>query len=151
MRQIGFTLHELVIVLMLAGLLLTITIRSLASLEPRYAVAQARDGLMVLHAEARAQAIESGSVVRLNVDSRGDSAWLTRHDTTLAVTRFVVEHGVELAASRPVVSLCMSPQGYSDMACNSFEGPVSFAFRRGPDVVRAVLLPLGQLEVVDVP
>jgi Tfp pilus assembly protein PilE len=151
MRPVGFTVLELVISLVLAGLLLTITMRSLASLEPRYAVAQARNALTGLHAQARDRAGEARTAVRRDGDTRSDSAWITRGDMTLDVVRFAAEHGVDLPASRPFDSLCMSSRGYADAACTSFDGSVSLALRRGPDLARTVLGCRGRLETVDAP
>jgi prepilin-type N-terminal cleavage/methylation domain-containing protein len=76
-RRAGFTMVELVIALLIGSILTSIALSSYGNARGRFAVRGARTTFASLHARARAQAIESGSMMRLFVDMKGDSAFDT--------------------------------------------------------------------------
>ena len=83
----GFTVVELIIVIIVGVILAGVAIRSLSEMQTRMSVKQARQVFVSMHARARAQAIEFGQRTRLRIDTSGDSAWLSRNDSTLEVVK----------------------------------------------------------------
>lgn len=147
MRRRGFTVIELVIAIMVGGILLSIVVAGFGAVENRTATRQARNVFAGLHARARAHAIEFGTRTLFVVDVAGDSAWISRNDTTLETMRFADQFGVHLTASDTRYTLCMSPRGYADTSCNSFTTSASVTFERADESMTATMLPLGQLEM----
>lgn len=147
MPRRGFTIIELIIAILVTGILTSIAIASIGAVQSRTAVRQARNAFAALHARTRAQAIEFGTTTRLQVDIEGDSAWITRNDTTLETIWFSEEFEVDLRSPSAGYTLCMSPRGYADTDCTSFTGAAVVTFRQGPDSMTATMLPLGQLQM----
>jgi prepilin-type N-terminal cleavage/methylation domain-containing protein len=140
----GFTVVEMLVVVTVGAILLMIGMNSISGFQGRTAVRQARNAFLSLHARARAQAVEFGQNTLLNVDSGGDSAWISRNDTTLTSVRFREELGVDIDGSG-VYTLCMTSRGYADPTCNSFgEGTLTVRFIQASDSLTISVLPLGQ-------
>lgn len=146
-RTRGFTLIEVVIVLMIGAVLTSITFRAFGDVQERFAVKQARNAFVALQARTRAQAIEFGTETRFLASPDGDSVWITRNDTTLEKIRFGDELGVDLQGMGATYRLCMNPRGYGDEDCNSFDLPIYLRFvsRNGSNAASLWMLPLGQL------
>ena len=138
---------EMVIAIIVGGILLSIAVAGFGAVESRTAARQARNVFAGLHARARAHAIEFGTTTLLVVDMSGDSAWISRNDTTLETARFADEFAVDLTASNTRYTLCMSPRGYADTGCNSFTTSAAVTFERADQSFKATMLPLGQLEM----
>jgi len=147
MQRRGFTIIELIIVVLVGAILATIAISSLGAVQSRTAVRQSRNAFAALHARARAQAIEFGTTTLLGVDVGGDSAWISRNDTILERIHFGEEFEVDLQSSTTRYTLCMSPRGYANTDCTSFTGLAALTFVQGADSMSATMLPLGQLEM----
>lgn len=141
----GFTLIELVIVLLIGSILTSIALSSWGNARGRAQARSARTTFAAVHARARAQAIERGATVRMLVDVAGDSVALVSGGLTLERIQFGGELNVDLQSSVGAVRLCMSPRGYADTSCNSFSTPVTITFRRSADTASVTLLPMGQL------
>lgn len=146
-RKRGFTLIEIAIVIMIAGLLTSITVSAFGGVQKRLAVRQAKNAMVTLHARARAQAIEFGRETHLLISTAGDSMWITRNDTTLEKIRLQDELMVDIQGPVSAYRLCMNTRGYGDDGCNSFDAPVTLRFisRAGTDTAIVQMLPLGQL------
>ena len=145
-KRNGFTVLELVVVLMLGVALTSIAVRSMAGIQSRMSVRQARNVYAALHARARAQAVEFGEPVMVGIDAEGDSLWLERDDgTRLEVIRLFDEMGVDLQGSSSTYTVCMNARGFADESCNSFDEPVTLSFVMGGDSASLLILPLGQV------
>lgn len=142
-RSRGFTFLELVVAIAVAGILLSITIRTFGSVRHSFAAQQGRQVFESLHARARAQAIESGTVTRLVVDVDGDSISLVRGAAVLETIRMRSQMDVDIVGSSLV--LCMNSRGFADTACNSFAKPTELVFESGSEKEAVLLLPLGQI------
>ena len=145
-RRSGFSIIELVVVLMVGSVLTSIAITEFNGVSGRFAVKGARQTLMSMQARARVQAVEFGRTVRLHVDPVGDSIWLSRGSDVLDVLNFDEEFHVDIETStNSEVRLCMNPRGFADTGCNSFTSPVTVTFVLISDTASVVLLPLGQM------
>lgn len=142
-RRQGFTVIELVVVIVVAGILIMIAIQAMGAVQHRMASEQAARTFQTLHARARAHAIEGGTNTRLVVDVAGDSVSVRRGGDALETIRFREEFGVDITGSSLI--LCMGPRGYADTDCNSFTSPITLSFTQNGKTESVQLLPLGQL------
>ncbi len=141
----GFSLIELVIVIMIGFVLLSTTTSRIARTRSVLAAAGARQAFLALHARTRAQAVEFGATARLMIDVENDSAWIVQGGNTITTYRFVPD-GVDLQSDAGgVVQLCMIARGYSESRCNSFAEPVELTFATAEASQTVVLFPMGQV------
>lgn len=142
-RTRGFTLMELVVVIVFSSLLVGLGGKAFGSAQRRFAAEQ---GLLVfesMHARARALAIESGAPVRLYVDVAADTMSLTRGAVVLETIHFGDELAVDVGGAS--LTLCMGPRGFAHSECTSFNTPQTLTFTRGQDMESVRILPFGQL------
>ena len=145
-RRSGFSIIELVVVLMVGSVLTSIAITEFNGVSGRFAVKGARQTLMSMHARARVQAVEFGQTVKLHVDPGGDSIWLSRDGEVLDVLDFGKEFKVDIQTStNSEVRVCMNPRGFADTGCNSFMSPVTVTFVLMSDSASVLILTLGQM------
>ena len=145
-RRSGFSIIELVVVLMVGSVLTSIAITEFNGVSGRFAVKGARQTLMSMHARARVQAVEFGQTVKLHVDPGGDSIWLSRDGEVLDVLDFGKEFKVDIQTSTDSeVRVCMNPRGFADTGCNSFMSPVTVTFVLMSDSASVLILTLGQM------
>lgn len=149
----GITLIELVIVLVIGGVLTGVAFSQMGRNAARQEARNARDAFVVLASRARAAAIETGSVVRLEVDLGEGSARVLpgRSGEVDPIERksFSEEHGVQLTAAGTTgatVIVCYSPRGYAVSCENSVDDDVTLTFRRVDHTFDALIRPLGQVE-----
>jgi prepilin-type N-terminal cleavage/methylation domain-containing protein len=143
-RRRGFTVIELVIVLMVGALLTGIAFRSLNGVQGKMAARQARLTFASMHARTRAQAIEMAATTQLNVDMDKDSVWVQRGTTRVETIRFRESLGVDILGSG-AIRLCMNPRGFAETACNSFTTTQTVTFKAGNDTSSVQIRTLGQL------
>jgi type II secretory pathway pseudopilin PulG len=144
-RSGGFTILELVVVMMVGIILTSIAMNSLQGVQGRAAARQARQVFVALHARTRATAIERGEIVRLNIAKTGDSIWMLRGTTVVEKLHLNQELGVDIEGTG-TVTLCMSPRGYAETACNSFTSTQTIVFAAGGDTAGVQLQTMGQLK-----
>ena len=143
-RHDGFTLMEMLLVLMVGMILASIAWKSFEGVQGRAAARQARVAFAALHARTRAVAIERGQIVRLNVDRGTDSVWVDRGTTRVETIRFDDELGVDIAGSG-TMTLCMNPRGYAETACNNFTSTQTLVFAAGGDTAGVEVRTMGQI------
>ena len=142
----GFSIIELVVVLLVGSVLTSIAITNFNGVSGRFAVKGAQQTLMSMHACARVQAVEYGQTVWLHVDPAEDSVWLSRGSEILDVRDFGEEFNVDIRTSiDSEVRVCMNPRGFADTGCNSFTSPVTVTFLLMSDVASVLILTLGQM------
>lgn len=139
----GFTLMELVMVMVMASVLVGVAGKAFGSTQRRFAAEQGRMVFESMHARARGQAIESGAPVRLYVDTAADTVSLTRGKVVLETIHFADELAVDIGGNS--LTLCMGPRGFASDACTSFDTPQKLTFTRGDNTESIRILPLGQL------
>jgi len=159
-RTRGFTLIELVIVILIGSILTGLALNSFQNVQSRFAVQSAKRVYMSWHQRARSRAIETGETIVLYVWVDGDSAnTLSRDGGTLQwgdVQRFDGELGVSLETQgNYAFYTCMTPRGYADTSCGSwgatsgyastFTDTVRLRFRQATDTASVLILPMGQV------
>ena len=147
-RRSGFSIIELVVVIMVGSVLTSIAITSFNGVSGRFATKGALQTFMAMHARTRAHAVEYGQMVRLNLDPVGDSIWLSRAGDVLEVLDFGEEFNVDIRTSTDSdLSLCINARGFADVACNNFSSPVTVTFSLASDTASIQVLTLGQMVV----
>lgn len=137
-------------VLMVGSVLTSIAIQSFNGISGRFAARGARQTLLSMHARARAQAVEFGQTVRLNVDPGGDSVWLSQGADILTVVDFEEEFNVDVRTSTDSnLKVCMNARGFADTGCNNFVSPVTITFLLASDTFSVRVLTLGQMTAVN--
>lgn len=144
----GFTLIEVVVALVVAGILLGMAIGAFGPLQNDRAVASAQSAFLSLHAQTRAFALERGTLARLVVDAAGDSAFVTVRlgggaDSTVNRYDFQEALGVTLESEPVAPVICMTPRGVANPTCSG--GNVQVTFTRGSSETAVRILPLGQV------
>lgn len=146
-RPRGFTVIELIVVLVIGGILTSIALVSYRNAQGRFAVRGARNEFASLQARARADAIEGGLDTWVVADIAGDSIYLERSGTTLETVHFDDEFHVDLRSSTAVIRLCMTPRGYASPDCTgSISSIVRLQFWQNADSCSLQILPMGQLQ-----
>lgn len=156
----GFTIIELVIVILIGSILTGIALNSFQGVQSRFAVQSAKRVYMSWHQRVRSRAIETGETVIMFVWVDGDSvATLRRDGNTLIredVQQFDGDLGVTLETQGDVsFYTCMTPRGYADTSCGSwgatdgytatFSDTVRLRFRQAADTASVLILPMGQV------
>lgn len=155
-RRTGFTLIELVTVIVIGSILTGLALSTFQTVQARFAVRGAKQAYMTLHQRARSKAIEKGETVILIVYVPGDSALiLSPSEGITDITRFDEQFNVSLATQGNASYFqCMTPRGYADYNCGSFGGigltqtfadTVRLRFELSGDTASVLVLPMGQL------
>jgi len=146
MNRRGFTLIEVAVTLLVGVLLTTMAIRGFGNTTSRMTVTQARNSFASLHARARAVAIERGQDALFMIDEAGDSVWVTVGGDRIEHRDFSETMDVEIDTSPSgTITLCMTPRGFAETACNSFSTSATIRFQQGGQYRIAEILPLGQI------
>lgn len=146
----GVTVSELLIVLVLMSILAGVAFNNLADQRHGLSIHSAQDAFFSLHGHARAVAVERGLVTMLVVDSDEDMVAVVADDDgspdTVRSTAFRDRFGTALTGDWQRLVLCMTPRGFGEPSCNSFEGTAEVEFERGTRTGTVLLHPLGQAE-----
>ena len=140
----GFTMVELIIVLVVGTILTTMAMRAISDYQMTTSVSQARQVFLSMHARARAQAIELGRDVELKIDTTNDSVYVASAGVTLTGVGVRTQFGVDILGSG-THTLCMNSRGFADTSCNSFSTTLSLIFAQGSEADTVQVLPLGQV------
>ncbi len=139
----GYTLIELMVVMLLAALLLGMGVNGLNKASSQRATTGARDTYIWLARRGRALAIQQGRPVRVVLYS--DSAWarLVAPGQRPELVAFGKEYNTTVSAGGlDSVWISYDPRGFA----NPQVVPVAVTFTRGGMVARAVVQALGQVE-----
>jgi type II secretion system protein H len=115
-RNKGFSLIELVVVIVVVGVVLTIGVPTMAKSYPQRAVRLAGDRFVSAHGLAQAAAVRHGRVAELHVDAPGARFWV-QVDTsysggakdTVGLIHWVGEGGLAMTSNRAL--LCFDSRG----------------------------------------
>lgn len=141
----GFSLIELVVVVIIGTIMTTIVIRGFGNARAGNSVRAAEQNFRGLHARARAYAIERGEQTWLIVDPNQDEVRvLDSGGTVVDQMDFFETLGVDVV-SDGVLRLNFTPRGYSDPDQNNFDALTKIVFGQEADERVIYLLPIGQL------
>lgn len=148
-RRRGFTFPELLTAITVGGILTVTVIAAFSRVHGQMGVRAAQSNFLSLHAQSRVQAVELGATVRFMVDESTSRVWLEAGPQAgpwvLTELDFGQEFDVELRTGvGDVAFLCMTPRGFADPSCNSFDGTLDVTFSRGGRSARVEVLALGQ-------
>lgn len=141
----GFTIAELIFVLLIAGVLAAVALNMVRNSRARVSARSARDSFVTLHARARVRAVERGVSAVLYMDFANDSATVTQGTELIETIRFRDEYNVDFEGPAAPLLLCMSPRGFADNACTNFTSSQDVRFRHDSEVEGLRVLPLGQV------
>ena len=145
-RRRGFTMIEMLIVVVIGAILTSMAVRGFSGLQGKMAARQARQVFAGMHARTRAQAIEFGQTTKLNVNFDVDSVWISRGTTVLEVIPFRQNLGADISGGSGTLKLCMNSRGFADTSCNTFTTTQTLVFTVGSDTAGVTLQTLGQLK-----
>lgn len=141
----GFTLVELMFVLLIAAVLLGIGMKQFGRLQVRHQVANARDALVYMGVRAQSEAMKHGNLVRIEIWPDTNMAKIvTPSDSTLERIRFDSQFNADMIGS--AVAACYSSRGFALPSCTTTGLPKNIGFVIGSDTASAKVLPLGQIE-----
>ncbi len=151
----GFTILELIIVIVITGILVGVVINSFSRVAGQLNTRSAHDNFLSLHAQARAFAVERGVEVRLVIDSANDQVRIesTRDGAVEVLNQlnFRDEFQVDLVrvTGQGLLNLCFTPRGIANPACaNAVGTETTIRFEMGNRSRSIRLLPLGQASTI---
>jgi len=142
----GFTLSEVLVSVTIGVILTGIAMLSPNGARSGYAISGAERAMGALTARARAQAVERGTVVRLNVDPETDSIWVSLDGEVVAGQNLMRDFGVDVNVEGGRFHICFTARGFADPSCSSSSGTQVVQFSRAERTEEAMILPLGQVE-----
>jgi len=136
----GFTLHELLISMLVMLVLMSVATSSVTALRHRMDARSAAYRYVAKHSLARAVAVRMGRTSQLRVDTIGKRIWVelerspTQRDTVGIVEYF--EDGVKFRSTRTV--LCFDARGMAKSGgnCESPDATVIFSLMGRADTIR---------------
>jgi prepilin-type N-terminal cleavage/methylation domain-containing protein len=130
----GFTLIEVIIVVMIAAILGGVAVPQIGKFTSRRAVSNASDAFIRTAAQARAAAIRTGDEVVMRVDAANDRVTIVTAagDTvaTLDLANGPIQAGLEIPShtgTGPFL-VCYVPRGYARSPCGNDALPKTFRF-----------------------
>ena len=143
MKESGFTLMEVIIVVAFVSLLAGVAFPRIAGVQSRFAVRGAVTAFMSAHSLTRATAIRAGGVAELHIDATNDRFWI-EVDTTLAgsgvmdtIGNVVDVGGQGLTLSSTQSLLCFEGRGMPSTAsgCATTGATISFSYDNVADTI----------------
>lgn len=143
-RRGGFSMIELLIVLMVGAILLGLVMPAFGSVQRRRAVQNARDSFVWLSMRAQSTSVERGLPVTLTLDpTAGSAVAVTSEGEGVDSITFNGEHGAIVTTSTgSAVQICYTPRGFATCPATTMYA----TFRLGSDSARVRIRPLGQVE-----
>ena len=145
-NRAGFTVVELLIVMIVGSVLATIVSQSLGSYMERRALDDSRAAVIHMAARARSLAIDRGAA-SLDIDPDLDTVTLVQAGDTLEVVNLDDEYGTDLIAEA-ALSICYSSRGYALSACTNFVANQTVGLHFRNRAARLLVRPLGQVEAL---
>jgi len=155
-RTSGFTILELIIVIMIGSILAGLTFSGVQGVQTRMAVQGARTAYMTVFQRSRVKAVEMGETIIIQtIPSTNVVRTWERSGSSIAVTTtidFGDEFDVDIQG--PSFYMCMTPRGYADTTCGGLRELANYVgittaqrvqFWLGTDSTSVLVMPLGQL------
>ncbi|MFW6201265.1 MAG: pilus assembly FimT family protein [Gemmatimonadota bacterium] len=147
----GFTILELIVSIMIAGVLVGIIVPRFGMVESRRAVRNARDAFVHLAARATSTALERGEIVCIEVvraDARIE-VYTREDETPIDAIELEDQFGAQVTTSTGNdTKVCYSARGFATDAGTNVPdaGQDIVTFTRGAESAEARVRPLGQVE-----
>lgn len=146
-HRAGFTVIELVIVLVIAGVIMSVMLPAFSRLPVQRGAANARDSIIMLAARARALAMERGTIVHLEIDPATQRSWVRVGADTVQIHEYVGEYQATISTPEGAkVTVCYTSRGLALPSCSSAGLPVVISFSRGLYTYNARIQRLGRVE-----
>lgn len=142
-RRSGFTLVEMVFVLMISGIVMGIGVRESPQLLNRRAVTSARDAVIASSYTARAEAMRSGRAVFVWIRPDAGVVRIGRSPSELLDSVVMSDYRVTMDGND--LNLCYTARGYAMQGCSNVTSTEEIRFRRGSQHRDMLVLPLGQM------
>ena len=150
-RRGGFTIIELVIVIVIAGIMMGYAIPRFQRTRAERTARNARDVFVWNANRARAKAIQSGTTYLFEVDPATERAWVVKRNATMAsdtllTINFESEYESEMStAANSLITVCFNSRGYAfNCSGNSPTANVDVTFTHASYTSIARLKPMGQ-------
>ncbi len=150
LRRGGFTLIEMVTVIVIGGVVTGIALNSFSRLQGQMNTRSAQSNFMGIHAQARAFAVERGVPVRLVVDEANDRVRIEVPTPDGVDIRneldFRETFSVDLVTGQGSVNICFTPRGIANPNCaGAFTGASLLVQFNAANRTRTVrVFPMGQ-------
>jgi len=146
LRKRGFTMIELAIVLVIAGLLTAMAVPKLAAAFRQRSVSSAGDQFVLAHSLARSTALRYGRVSELHVDAAAARFWVevdtsgTGVRDTVGFVHSLADAGVKVISTRTL--LCFDARGLATTSntCPPGDATIVFTSSKSVDTVRVTTL-----------
>ncbi len=139
----GYTLVELVTVVVLAGLGAAIAASPLASTYERMATRTGRDQFVTTHSLARSMAVRYGRVAELHIDAAGARFWVEVDTSSIGGMNARVGVTKDLSAAKVLLTsdrsiLCFDIRGLPTTrgACEAADATLTFSVEGKADTVK---------------
>ena len=155
-RKGGFTLIELMVVIVIAGIIMLVAIPKFQGTRATRVARNARDVFVWNAQRARARAIQTGQTYLYELNPATERAWIVKRGATVASDTFLTinfqtqyEATVSTSANT-TITVCYNPKGYANTSCTAGSGTVPTAnvditFTHANYTSVARLKPLGQV------
>lgn len=142
-RRSGFTLIEMIFVLMISGIIMGIGVRETPRFFNQRAVVNARNAVAATAHTARAEAMRSGRPIYLWILPDAGVVRIGRSTSELVDSVLMTDYGVTMSGND--LTLCYTARGYASPACTSVTATEEIRFRRRGEHLDLLVLPLGQM------
>lgn len=143
-RRAGFSLLELLVVIVIGGILAGIVGPSIGRVQARLDTESARDSFMLYAARARSLAIDRGAVTTLVVNTGTDQVQIRIGADIVDTYDFGANHEVDLTGAS--FNVCYSSRGFALASCTSLAADTDVTFTRAGETASATMKVLGQVQ-----
>ena len=142
-NQNGFTLIEMIFVLMIGALIISVGSREYTRVSGQRAVSNARDAMILTAYRARSEAMRSGHVVYLRVQPAAGTAEVVTPGDSVLHSLDAADYGAAMAGEN--MTLCYTARGYAMPGCSTLPTARTLGFYRNGDTASVEVTALGQV------